>query len=31
VSELDQLVKDWQSNGGDKMRSEYQQALDSVA
>jgi putative aldouronate transport system substrate-binding protein len=31
VSDLDQLVKDWQSNGGDKMRSEYQQALDSAA
>jgi putative aldouronate transport system substrate-binding protein len=31
VSDLDQLVKDWQRNGGDKMRSEYQQALDSVA
>jgi putative aldouronate transport system substrate-binding protein len=31
VSDLDQLVKDWQSNGGDQMRSEYQQVLDSAA
>jgi putative aldouronate transport system substrate-binding protein len=30
VSDLDQLVKDWQSAGGDKIRAEYQQALDSA-
>jgi putative aldouronate transport system substrate-binding protein len=29
-SDLDQLVKDWQSAGGDKMRAEYQQALGSA-
>jgi putative aldouronate transport system substrate-binding protein len=29
VGDLDQLVKDWQSAGGDKLRAEYQQALDS--
>jgi putative aldouronate transport system substrate-binding protein len=26
LSSLDQLIKDWQSNGGDQMRMEYQQA-----
>jgi putative aldouronate transport system substrate-binding protein len=30
VSDLDQLVKDWLSAGGDKIRSEFQKALDSV-
>jgi putative aldouronate transport system substrate-binding protein len=30
VSDLDQLVKDWQTAGGDKMRAEYQQAQDSA-
>jgi putative aldouronate transport system substrate-binding protein len=30
VSDLDQLVKEWQSAGGDKIRAEYQQALDSA-
>ena len=27
LSDLDNLVKDWRSNGGDKARSEYQEAL----
>jgi putative aldouronate transport system substrate-binding protein len=31
VSDLDQLVKDWVSTGGDKIRSEFQQALDGAA
>ena len=27
VGDLDQIVKDWVSNGGDKIRAEYQQGL----
>ncbi|MBV9577828.1 MAG: hypothetical protein JO057_04470, partial [Chloroflexi bacterium] len=27
LSDLDQLVKDWQANGGEQIRQEYQQAL----
>ena len=27
LSDLDNLVKDWRSNGGDKSRAEYQEAL----
>ena len=27
LSDLDGLVKDWRQNGGDKSRSEYQDAL----
>jgi hypothetical protein len=29
VSSLDQLVADWRSAGGDQMRNEFQQALQS--
>jgi hypothetical protein len=29
VSDLDGLVKDWRSNGGDTIRSEYEQALQA--
>jgi hypothetical protein len=27
---LDDLVKDWRSNGGDKIRAEYEQALQAA-
>jgi putative aldouronate transport system substrate-binding protein len=27
LSDLDSLVSDWRSNGGDKIRDEFQQAL----
>ena len=27
LSDLDQLVSDWRSQGGDKMRTEYEQLL----
>jgi putative aldouronate transport system substrate-binding protein len=27
VSALDELVKDWRTNGGDKIRTEYEQAF----
>jgi putative aldouronate transport system substrate-binding protein len=30
VSSFDQLVKDWQNNGGNDIRNEYQQALQSA-
>jgi putative aldouronate transport system substrate-binding protein len=30
MSDYDVLVKEWVSSGGDKIRSEYQQALDSA-
>jgi putative aldouronate transport system substrate-binding protein len=30
VSDLDNLVKDWRSNGGDKTRAEYEQALQTA-
>ncbi|HEY2593008.1 MAG TPA: extracellular solute-binding protein [Chloroflexota bacterium] len=29
VSSLDQLVKDWRAQGGDQIRSEFEQALQS--
>jgi putative aldouronate transport system substrate-binding protein len=29
VSDLDQLVKDWQSNGGEDTRTEFLQAMSS--
>jgi putative aldouronate transport system substrate-binding protein len=29
MSDLDQLVKDWCSQGGDQMRNEFQQSLQS--
>ena len=31
LSDLDTLVKDWASQGGEQIRSEYQQALQSAA
>jgi putative aldouronate transport system substrate-binding protein len=31
VSDFDQLARDWVTAGGDKIRSEYQQALDGIA
>lgn len=30
LSDLDTLVKDWRSNGGEKARSEYQDALSTA-
>jgi putative aldouronate transport system substrate-binding protein len=30
LSDFDQLVKEWVSAGGEKMRAEYQQVLDSA-
>ena len=27
LADVDQAIKDWQSNGGDQMRSEYEQGL----
>lgn len=30
MSDYDQLVKDWQTNGGDQIRSEYQDAMAAV-
>jgi hypothetical protein len=31
VNDLDQLVKDWLSAGGNKMRSEFQLELSTTA
>jgi putative aldouronate transport system substrate-binding protein len=31
VSTLDQLVKDWRAQGGDQIRSEFEQALQTSA
>jgi putative aldouronate transport system substrate-binding protein len=31
VSNLDQLVQDWRSNGGDQIRAEYEAALSAKA
>jgi putative aldouronate transport system substrate-binding protein len=31
VSVLDQLVTDWRTNGGDKIRTEYEQAFQAKA
>ena len=30
LSDLDNLVKDWRNNGGEKARGEYQDALAAV-
>ena len=30
VSQMDQLVRDWRSGGGDQMRGEYEQALKNA-
>ena len=30
VGDLDNLVRDWRSNGGDTIRSEYEQALQQA-
>jgi putative aldouronate transport system substrate-binding protein len=30
LSSLDQLVRDWRTNGGDQMRREYEQALQNA-
>jgi putative aldouronate transport system substrate-binding protein len=30
VSSLDQLVKDWRAQGGDQIRAEFEQALQSA-
>ena len=27
LSDLDGLIRDWRTNGGDKARSEYQEAM----
>jgi putative aldouronate transport system substrate-binding protein len=27
ISDLDQIIKEWQAGGGDQMRSEYEQGL----
>jgi putative aldouronate transport system substrate-binding protein len=31
LSDYDQLVSDWRSNGGDQMRTEFQQAYSAQA
>jgi len=31
LSDFDQLVKDWQNNGGNQMRTELQQAIAAAA
>jgi hypothetical protein len=31
MSEYDQMVKDWQSKGGNQVRAEIQQAMASSA
>ena len=31
VSDLDQLVKDWRAQGGDKVRDEFQKAAEAAA
>jgi putative aldouronate transport system substrate-binding protein len=31
VSSYDQLVSDWRSQGGDQIRAEFEQALESTA
>ena len=31
LTDYDQLVKDWQTNGGNQIRSEYQQAIAAAA
>lgn len=30
LSTLDQVVKDWRTEGGDQIRAEYEQALQSA-
>ena len=30
VSDLDSLVRDWRTNGGDTIRSEYEQAFQAA-
>jgi len=30
VSQLDRLVQDWRSNGGNQIRTEFQQALSAA-
>ena len=27
MSDLDGLIRDWRNNGGDKARTEYQEAI----
>ena len=29
MTDFDQLVKDWQANGGETIRQEYQQSISS--
>ena len=31
MSDYDQLIADWRSQGGDQIRAEYQQALEGKA
>jgi hypothetical protein len=31
LGDFDQLVKDWQNNGGNQMRTELQQAIAASA
>ncbi len=31
LSDFDQMVKDWQTGGGDQIRTELQQALSAAA
>ena len=31
VSEWDQIVKDWQANGGEQIRAEYQESIATSA
>ncbi|MBV8087687.1 MAG: hypothetical protein JO247_23005, partial [Chloroflexi bacterium] len=31
LADFDQLVKDWQTNGGNQIRAEYQQAIAAAA
>ncbi len=30
LDDLDQLVTDWQSNGGEQMRKEYLEAMNAA-
>jgi len=30
LTDWDQIVKDWQSKGGNQIRDEYQKALDAA-
>ena len=31
LSEFDQVIKDWQANGGEQIRKEYQESIAGAA